>query len=152
MYILFVCTGNLCRSPMARVLFEDIVSKDPMLSSTSIEVDSAGTDVAFDSATPQAIAVMRECGLDLTCHQPKQVDTGLIERADLILVMESWQKLRIAYYSPAAESRAFTLTEYVGEDGNVSDPYGGDIDTYRDCAARLQRLLTRLAETLKEHG
>jgi hypothetical protein len=66
--------------------------------------------------------------------------------------MESWQKMRILYYSPSAENRAYVLTEYVGENGNVSDPYGGDIDTYRDCASRLQRLLTRLAEKLKEHG
>jgi len=148
MRVLFVCTGNLCRSPMARVLFEDIVRKDPTLSSAGIEVDSAGTDVAFDCATPEAIAVMREYGLDLTGHQPKQVDMELIERSDLILVMESWHRLRIAHYAPAYENKVCMLSEYVGESGNVSDPFGGDINTYRDCAARLQRLLGRLAEKL----
>lgn len=143
-----MCTGNLCRSPMAQVMFEDIVRRDPALSSTGIEVDSAGTVVAFDAATPQTIAVMRERNLDLSVHQPKQVDAALVEGADLILAMESWHKLRIIHLSPAAESRVFLLTEYVGEAGNVSDPYGGDIDTYRDCASGLQRLLTKLAQKL----
>ena len=148
MRVLFVCTGNLCRSPMAEVLFEDIVRKDPASSSAGIEVDSAGTDVAFDSATPEAIAVMREHSLDLTVHRPKQVDMELIERSDLILVMESWHKLRITHSAPAHENKFYMLTEYVGESGNVSDPYGGDIDTYQDCAARLKWLLSKLAEKL----
>ncbi len=76
--ILFVCTGNICRSPMALVLFRDMVGKDRSLRSAGIEADSAGTNPVYFAATPEAIGVMHEYGLDLTGHASKPMD-GIIK-------------------------------------------------------------------------
>jgi protein-tyrosine-phosphatase len=147
--VLFVCTGNLCRSPMAEVLFEDIASKDPRLCATGIEADSAGTDPAFDNATAEAVEAMRGYGLDLSAHRSKPVSDRLVEWADLILVMEPWQQMHVASMFPAAKGKTHLLTEYAGGRGIVADPYGSGIEVYAESAALLHSLLLKVADRLK---
>ena len=147
--ILFVCTGNACRSPMAQVIFRKLVSNDPSLKSAGIEVESAGTGVGLDSATPEAIACMAEYGLDLNGHQPKSIDSHLVQWADLVLVMESRHRDMVLASFPQAEKKIHLLSEYAGESGDVPDPYLQGIAIYRKCAATLQSLLKNLAEKLK---
>ena len=146
--ILFVCTGNICRSPMARTLLEDIVNREPSLRAAGIEVDSAGVNPVFSAATEQAIAVMRDHGLDLNDHRSKPLDSSLISWADLILVMEYWHKQDVISLFPESQKKTFLLSEYAGEEGEVPDPYGYGIDKYRECAAMLQRLLPKVIERL----
>ena len=147
--ILFVCTGNACRSPMAQVIFKKLVSNDPSLLSAGIEVDSAGTGVGLDSATPEAIECMAEYDLDLNGHQPKTIDSNLADWADLVLVMESRHKEAVLSRFPNAAKKTHLLSEYVGGSGGVPDPYLQGIEVYQKCAATLQSLLKKLAEKLK---
>lgn len=147
--ILFVCTGNICRSPMALVLFRDMVCKDRSLRSAGIEADSAGTNPVYFAATQEAIRVMHEYGLDLTGHASKPLDSRLVDWADLILVKELWHKRMVLSRFPETVKKTHLLSEYVGEKGDVSDPYGSGIEAYRECAAKLQELLTKMAEKLK---
>ena len=147
--ILFVCTGNACRSPMAQVIFKKLVSNDPSLLSAGVEVDSAGTGVGLDAATPEAIEVMAEYGLNLNSHQPKAIIGSLVDWADLVLVMESRHKHAVASRFPEAAKKTHLLSEYVGEGGDVPDPYLLGIVVYRKCAATLQSLLNKLAEKLR---
>lgn len=148
--ILFVCTGNSCRSPMARLLFENIVNSDRSLKSAGIEADSAGTAVAMHAATPDAIRVMREHDLDLSEHYPKSIDSRLVDWPDLVLAMTLSGKQHIISVFPQAAAKTYTLSEYVGEDNEVPDPYQCGIEVYRECAAFLQFLLSNLAEKLKK--
>lgn len=148
--ILFVCTGNICRSPMAQALFQDMVGKEPFLRSAGIELDSAGTSAWKSSpASPAAIQVMREYGLDLGGFQAKPLDNMLIRWADLLLVMEEGHKAEVIARFPEAASKTHTLSEYVGEAGDVPDPIGYGVEVYRGCAALLQSLLIQAAERLK---
>ena len=147
--ILFVCSGNICRSPMAKLLFEDMVNKDPVLRSAGIEVDSAGIIVSGAPVSQEAIAVAREYGLDYAGHRSKSLDARLLDRADLVLVMEPWHKEEAVRRAPTAADKTYTLSEYAGEGSDIPDPFGGSIEVYRHCAALLQSLLSRLADKLK---
>ena len=147
--ILFICTGNACRSPMAELLFEAMISKDRSLQRAGIQVDSAGTYAVLDAATPEAIAVMAEYGLNLNGHQPRSVDSILADWANLVLVMETRHKQEVVSQFPKAVTKTHLLSEYVGENGDVPDPYGSGIVVYRNCAARLEFLLNKLADKLK---
>lgn len=147
--ILFVCYGNACRSPMAEALFKAMVGKEASLRSAVVEVNSAGTDAMLDSATPEAIECMAEYGLNLNSHQPKSINSHLVQWADLVLVMESRHKEVVLSRFPNAAKKTHLLSEYVGESGGVPDPYLQGIEIYQKCAATLQSLLKKLAEKLK---
>jgi protein-tyrosine-phosphatase len=135
---------------MARVLFEDTLTKDPSLRSAGVEVDSAGAIAGGAPATLNAIRLMREYGLDLSNHQSKLLVGRLVKWADLILVMQARQKQVVVSRYPGAAEKTYVLSEYVGEKGEVPDPIGCGIGAYEDCVAVLSSLLSKLAERLRE--
>ena len=147
--ILFVCTGNMCRSPMAQILFQNLIAKEPWLGSAGIEVDSAGTRVSRGGASPDAVQVMREHGLDLSSFRSKPVEGKLVEWADLILAMEADHAREIVARYPEARTKTSLLSVYAGEDGGVPDPIGCGIEAYRQCAASLKSLVGKVADKLK---
>lgn len=144
--ILFVCTGNTCRSAMAAAIFNDIAVKENL----DVLIESAGLAANDgDAASENAVKAMAEAGIDLSYHRSKQLTPELIEIADIILTMTASHK---QYLLPYASDKVFTLKEYVGEEGDVIDPYGGDIEVYRATARELNHLLTKLAEALHDNS
>lgn len=145
--VLFVCTGNTCRSPLAAALFERAVRRTaPGLARAT----SAGVGaLEGEPASPGARTVAGELGLDLESHRSRSVTPELVAAADLILTMERRHKERVLAMAPQAAGKVFTLAEYVGESADVEDPYQADLPRYREVAARLERLteqaLRRLA-------
>jgi len=158
MNILFVCTGNTCRSPMAAEMMKNL-DDDPL---GSIKVKSAGTFAAEDMpATPEATHVMEQRGMDIRKHRSKQFDVDLAEWADVILTMEAKHIEQIEAMVPTAEGKAHTLLAF-GEhvdgfpgDGryDISDPFGEPYEVYQACADMLEAGIAKaVARLAKENN
>lgn len=151
MRLLFVCSGNTCRSPMAEVLMRRALEDGHI---EGVEVTSAGTD-AFtgEAASANARAAVGERGLDLAGHRARRLDRGLIEEADLILTMTSRQKDRVVSLVPRAIEKTFTLKEFVsGERLDVADPFGQSLEAYRRAADEIAEAVARVVHRLNLSG
>lgn len=114
---------------------------------------SAGT-AAVDgaSAATQAVQVMKEQGLDLSSHEATPLTPELVDEADLILTMSASHKDVIRKMKPQAIEKTFLLKEFVGQTGDIADPFGRDVEVYRETAAVLRELLEEAVERLPAVG
>lgn len=146
MEILFVCTGNTCRSPMAQALAQNWAK---VRGKTDCHVASAGIAAyAGAGASGGACAAMERRGLSLAQHRAQGITRAMLDAADIVLVMGPSHYA--ALKSLCAEGKLYTLCDYAGADGAVADPFGGDDALYEDCAAQLEALLGSAMERLYE--
>jgi protein-tyrosine-phosphatase len=139
--VLLVCTGNMCRSPMAEVLLKDRLQREGK--EDRYRVTSAGTwTTEGRAASPLAIEAMRELGLDLSAHRTHLLTSEDVHRASLILVMAQDHKEALLAEFPDAGHKTYLLSELAGRRYDIFDPYGSDsLDLYRQCAKEIAALL-----------
>lgn len=148
--VLFVCTGNTCRSPMAELLCRDMIAKRlhctiDELEDRGVLVMSAGlASMLGGRATVEAIEAMSDLGLDLRNHETQPVTEPLARHADAIFTMTRSHREAIVSQWPSAAER----TEVLAADGaDICDPIGGPIERYRACAQQIRTALeTRVNE------
>lgn len=147
--VVFVCTGNTCRSSMAEGLAKSIAAN---LGDRAghLNFNSAGV-AAFPGmpASSQAIQALQEKKIDLAQHRATLLNQDMVESADLILVMTKGHKQTIAQKRPDLMDKVYLLTEYVlNAEVDVQDPFGQSVAVYRDCANQLENLILGLVQKL----
>jgi protein-tyrosine-phosphatase len=146
MNLLFVCSGNTCRSPMAEALALKIARHRGI---EDLNVSSAGTN-AWDNvpATDEALLVGMERDMDLTGHRARKLTPAIVSEADLIFVMTPGHVEQVKQLG--GRGKVHVIDEYASGTANkgVVDPYGGDLEAYRHTADVLERELEKLFDRL----
>ncbi|MFC0471703.1 low molecular weight protein arginine phosphatase [Halalkalibacter kiskunsagensis] len=144
--VLFVCTGNTCRSPLAEALLRNRAGE-------SIQVKSAGVQAFPNSpASENTISVLAEKGIDAN-HLSSPLTEDLLDWADVILTMTTSHKEMIKLFHPHVSEYLFTLKEFVdplAHNLDIDDPFGGPIEAYRQTAEQIERCLDDLTQKLTE--
>ncbi|MCK9268353.1 MAG: low molecular weight protein arginine phosphatase [Alkaliphilus sp.] len=162
--ILFVCTGNTCRSVMAEALFKHMLAdrKDKL---KDIKVISAGIYAwEGDKASYGAEKILKEKGINVTEYSSRLLTPKLVEEADLVLTMTSNHKRAVLGMCPKAGTKVHTLKEYAlnrgdkevhisdigsgGADYDIKDPYGQSVDVYRESAEEIEKYLHILIDKI----
>ncbi|HAE92070.1 protein-tyrosine phosphatase [Tissierella praeacuta DSM 18095] len=142
MKILFICTGNTCRSPMAEGILKFMIEKNNL----NIEVESAGISVFHgDNASKNSIEAMKKIGIDISRHRAKQIHGELVNDARLILTMSKSHKDFIILNFPRSRDKVFTLLEYAYKlDKDVVDPFGGRLTVYENTRDEIYRAIEKI--------
>lgn len=153
MKIMFICTGNICRSAMAHGLLEKKLEDKRI---NNVEVYSCGIYASIgDMPTYEARRVMEEYDVDIKKHRATNIRYSNIKDMDLILCATTNHKNEVIHIYPELKDKVFTIKEYVNynrENHNsldIKDPWGYDIDTYRSCASEIDECLELLINKLK---
>ena len=133
MKILFICTGNTCRSPMAMFLFNKIAKERNL----NIVADSAGLAAYGDPINPNSVKCLAKIGINNINYTSKSLNYYMVDEADLIVVMENVHKN--ALLNAGVDSNKILVLA----DG-VSDPYGGDEEVYLNCLEKISKGIEEL--------
>lgn len=140
--ILFICTANMCRSPMASVIFRDLISRREDADTWQVESAGVWAEDGYPACKGAQLA-LRERGLDLSSHLSRSVTRSMVRDANLVLTMESRHKEALWAEYPQYASRIYLLSELVDKMHDIRDPIGGMRADFEDTARELEQILTQ---------
>jgi protein-tyrosine phosphatase len=157
--VLVVCTGNICRSPMAAGLLRH---RSPESIKNLVAISSAGTSALHgNQAEPFAVRTMASIGVEIGDHRARQLDAGMLRGADLIVTMEQAHVVTIRRMLLLGKPQVNILGEFGPhpESPEIDDPYGGPLEAYRRCLdvispcidGLILKLKERIDKSVKEH-
>ncbi|MBR2009127.1 MAG: low molecular weight protein arginine phosphatase [Peptococcaceae bacterium] len=152
MQLLFVCTGNTCRSAMAEAAAKKLIAEHPEQYG-DITVQSAGVMCAGPSpASGYAILAAKQNGCDLSTHTAKQISESMLDEADYVFAMTRGHKQMLERIAPQYRDKLFLLNAYAEgspDAADVPDPYGGSPEEYLQCFAVLETSVGQILDKLK---
>ena len=147
--VVFVCFGNIMRSPMAEALFRQAAREAHL---TDVEAFSAGLHaIPGREAHPWALSAAAEMGLPLTGHRARRLTAEIVSRADVVFAMDLQNKAELLASYPEARQKLLLLSAFApgkARDREIPDPYFGNLDTTRRCYGMLQACIRNLAAAL----
>ena len=144
MRVLFVCTGNTCRSPMAEILFNSVCPDGMSAHSRGIR---AWGDLP---ASANSILAMKEMGLDLSYFSSGHLEKTDIDESDIVLCMTEDHKRFINAKYPQVTDKIHLIYGFAeGKQKDIQDPHGGSLNDYRNCARALNLLVFKTIDLLK---
>ena len=150
MNILFVCTGNCSRSPMAEAYFRHLCKQNHL--DQDVTCLSAGIAVKEEASSPEeAQELMKSLGLSLENHVPKQISEDLVSSSDNIIVMDNSHLKALKKQFPDAvkeKGKVRTLLSFLDSDAEVEDPHRGDIETFQQCFLSMMPALANLTDRI----
>ncbi len=148
MKIIFVCTGNTCRSSMAGAIAKRLLEDRPGCQMDIVFASAGVAAIAGEPASPEAVTALAEMGIDLDRHRAVLLTPEAVRQADLVLTMTTAHQRHVQTLVPSQAEKVFTLAGYARAVGDIADPIGQPLEAYRNCARRLVDLIGKALDRL----
>jgi len=146
--ILFVCSGNTCRSPLAEGIAKKVFSQGKQFNS---RISSAGSSALEGlPASALAVKVAQANSLDLSNHKSRLLSRDLVKEADLIVAMAANHRETVGVIEPLALAYTYLLTDFCEEEGDIKDPLGMGIGTYEEIYAVIEKCVRAMRDDLED--
>jgi protein-tyrosine-phosphatase len=145
--ILFVCSGNTCRSPLAEGLAKKLIANGLPFEARISSAGSSATE--GQRASANALEVSRANGIDLSGHRSRLLNATMVRRADLIVTMGELHRHTVGVIEPTALDHTVQLTDFCdSHDGDIADPIGGDLAAYERIFDTIRECVEEMAEKI----